>query len=326
MPHDLTEEIIPNLFRATVPLPHNPLKATNSYLIKAKPRNLVIDTGLNREECKKALLQAFAVTDLNLEQTDFFITHLHADHIGLVESLASVNAKIYFNRPDAEVLQRQDLWSMATRLTGKHGFPAELVDLAIDSHPAQRYVPDPEFKYTLLDDGDLLEYGDFRLKCLITPGHTRGHTCLYEPERKLLFSGDHILGDITPNITTLFDGDNPLADYFNSLEKIYEMDVDLVLPGHRNLVHDCRARIEEILVHHRERLDEVIEILKNSGSCSAYDMASRMTWDLVADGWDDFPLMQKWFATGEALAHIRLLEATGEVKSSEADGVVIFNL
>ncbi len=313
MAKTVIEQIRNDLYRAEIPLPRNPLKATNSYIIKGKPRNLVIDTGMNREECKTALLGAFDELDVDLQETDIFVTHLHADHVGLVEVLASDDAIIYFNQPDADILNLKDLWKLVCSLAGRHGFPAELVGQAIDSHPGQRYSPRSNVEFTMVEDGDILRYGAYELRCVVTPGHTGGHTCLYEPHLNYFFSGDHILGDITPNISTWRDDGNPLGEYFKSLDRVYAMPVDLVLPGHRRLVRDCRGRIEELKKHHQQRLDEVVEILSEGSPKNAYEVASKMTWDLVAANWEEFPLMQKWFATGEALAHIRYLEVEGKV-------------
>ena len=326
MAAEFIEEIKPHLYRAIVPLPRNPLKAVNSYIIKGEKRNLVIDTGMNREECRKVLSEAFALIDLDLERTDFFGTHLHADHIGLIEEMSAQGAKLYFNQPDAEMLQYRDLWSLARVMAARNGFPPTMVDMAIDSHPGQRYSPASLLDFTFVEDGDLLEYGPYQLQCLVTPGHTRGHTCLYEPHHKLFFSGDHILGDITPNITAWRDDDNPLSDYFDSLDTVYAMDIELVLPGHRSLFADYRGRIDELKEHHFQRLLEVLAILRECGPANAFKVAAGMTWDLDAEHWDDFPLMQKWFATGEALAHIQYLEAEGELEKKIIDGVLTFNI
>jgi glyoxylase-like metal-dependent hydrolase (beta-lactamase superfamily II) len=322
----ITEEIRPDLFRAEIPLPRNPLKATNSYIIKSDRRNLIIDTGMNREECRSALLAALKRLDVDLDKTDFFATHLHADHVGLVDELSTEGSVIYFNRPDAEILNHKNLWQLVCSLAEKHGFPAGQVDQAIDSHPGQRYSPKNPVDFTFLDDGDTINCGGYELKCVVTPGHTAGHTCLYEPNLRYFFSGDHILGDITPNISTWLDDTDPLGSYFKSLDLVYAMPIDLVLPGHRSLITDCRKRIDELREHHKDRLDEVMEILRKRSPASAFDVASRMTWDLVAENWEAFPLMQKWFATGEALAHIRHLEETGKIKRELSGSTLLFSV
>jgi len=322
----IIEQIKPDLFRSEIPLPRNPLKATNSYLIKGEQRNLIIDTGMKRKECRSALTAALDKLGVELEKTDFFITHLHADHIGLADELVADDAVVYFNQPDAEVLNYKNLWQLLCTLAGRHGLSPDQVVAALDSHPGQRYGPPGPFDFTIISDGEVIRYGDYELKCVMTPGHTRGHTCLYEPELKMLFSGDHILGDITPNISTWLDDSNPLKNYFDSLDRVASLPVELVLPGHRRLIADCPKRIAELKEHHRRRLEEVMEILEKKGPGNAFAVASHMTWELVAAGWNDFPLMQKWFATGEALAHIRYLEDEGKVEREMEGETVIFSV
>ena len=103
----MAEELLPNIFREAIPLSGNPLKAINSYIIKDKDngRFLMIDTGMNRSECKEVMEAYVKSLGVDLKRTDFFITHLHADHLGLVSELQQGSSKIYFNYPDAEHIQ-----------------------------------------------------------------------------------------------------------------------------------------------------------------------------------------------------------------------------
>jgi glyoxylase-like metal-dependent hydrolase (beta-lactamase superfamily II) len=160
--------------------------------------------------------------------------------------------------------------------------------------------------------------------CIETPGHTRGHLCLYDHKHKLLFSGDHVLKDITPNISRWFrDEKNPLGEYLKSLDKVAGLNVNLVLPGHRSIFSNLKERIEELHRHHRQRLDEVLEIL-SKGEKDAYQVAQLMTWDLTYPTWTGFPVAQKWFATGEALAHLSYLEEQGLVRLREQNGKCVY--
>ncbi len=89
----------------------------------------------------------------------------------------------------------------------------------------------------------IIEAGDRTLRCIETPGHSFGHTCLYDAQKKVLFSGDHILSDITPNVQGWFPDWDPVAEYLKSLEKVSSLDVEVVLPGHRRVFRDMRGRI-----------------------------------------------------------------------------------
>jgi len=117
-----------------------------------------------------------------------------------------------------------------------------------------------------------------------------------------------LLEDITPNIQCWSEDDDPLKDYLKSLDKVYPLKVDRVLPGHRRLFENYTQRIDELKHHHDVRVREVVDILIQTSPLSAFDVASKMKWDIVADSWDDFPVAQKWFATGEAISHLRYLE------------------
>jgi hypothetical protein len=73
-----------------------------------------------------------------------------------------------------------------------------------------------------------------------------------------------------------------------------------------------RHRIDELKQHHQQRLEEAMAILEDSGK-NAYRVASQMTWNLSYEAWEMIPVWQKFFATGEALAHLRHLEAQGKI-------------
>ena len=127
-------------------------------------------------------------------------------------------------------------------------------------------------EFAVLREGDALEIGDYSFRCLETPGHSPGHMCLYEPNHKVLVAGDHVLFDITPNITYWPEMANSLNEYLASLDKVYDLDVELVLPGHRRRFENHKQRIDELKKHHETRANEVISILKQ-GSQHAYQVA-----------------------------------------------------
>jgi glyoxylase-like metal-dependent hydrolase (beta-lactamase superfamily II) len=150
--------------------------------------------------------------------------------------------------------------------------------------------------------------------------------CLYEPSARFLIAGDHILSDITPNIQCWWEDGDPLGDYINSLDKIYHLKVDRVLPGHRRLFENYTERIDELKHHHEHRVEEILSILKEKSPQTAFEVAAKMTWDIEADSWDSFPVAQKWFATGEAISHLRYLERRGKIRRASEDPVIRFEL
>ena len=319
----MCEEIFPNLFRVKIPLPESPLKYLNSYVIRDAKRNLIIDTGLNRTECFDAMQAGLKKMGIDLAKTDFFITHLHADHFGLVGRLATPSSNVFFSRPEKELVESWEGFDEMINYAGQNGFPKDELRAALDKHPGARYGSDwiPELK--VLDDGNMIDVGDYHFRCVATPGHTMGHICLYEPDKEILVAGDHILIDITPNIQCWADDQNPLKYYLESLDKVSQLSVALTLPGHRRLIKDHRARIDELKQHHAARLTEVLGLLEK-GPLNAFQVASRMTWDIAYESWDRFPVAQRWFATGEAISHLRYLEEAGQLIRSTKGGITLY--
>jgi len=325
----MIEEILPNLYRTEIPLPKSPLKWLNSYIVKGEDRFLIIDTGFNREECLSVMNASLQKLGVDLNKTDFFITHLHADHMGLLGTLASDNAKVYFNEREGQRIYAQrageDHWQKILDVYIANGFAAEGARTSMESHPAHKYSSKRKIDFTIVNDGDVIDIGDFHFRCVATPGHSPGHTSLYEAEKKILVAGDHILFDITPNITYWVDMEDSLGKYLVSLEKVNALDVELVLTGHRRLVHDLRGRVKELQEHHRARLNEVLVAL-GDGEKNILQTAPHISWDITAKTWEEFPAQQKWFAFGETMAHVKYLEGKGKVRSKNQNGTIAYSL
>lgn len=320
----LAELILPALYRLEIPIPKNPLKATNCYIIKGRERSLIIDTGLRIPEAQQALLAGLDELSVNLNQTDIFVTHMHSDHSGLIPDIQSPTSAVYASAADAAIINQfatvRSGWHNLLEAARCNGFSVEEAQQAIERHPGYKGSLAKTIDFTLVKDGDVITIDDFHLRCIETPGHSPGQVCLYEPDQKLLFSGDHLLGDISPNITHWWDTGNPLGSFLDSLSKIEPLPVNLVLPGHRRIFTDCQGRIAELKQHHQHRLEEAFSILSN-GPLTAYQVAGQMTWDMSYRSWDQFPPPQKFFATGEARAHLRHLEVQGLICQEIIEGI-----
>ena len=321
----MIEEISANLYKIEIPLAGSPLRALNSYLMKSSHSNLIIDTGWNREECMEAMQASLRELGVDIRETHFFITHLHADHLGLVSNLATDTSTIYFNQPEADWIQSGSRWDSLFDFARMSGFPENELQAVLRDHPGYNYGLRGHLAFTILKDNDTISVGDYVFRCIETPGHSSGHMCLYEPNKKIFVAGDHILSDITPNIQAWSDDRNRLKEYLASLDKVYDLDIEVVLPGHRRVFRNCKERIQELKRHHEKRADEVLSILEKGGT-NAYQVASQMSWDIVCESWDLFPVSQKWFATGEAIAHLQYLEERGMIRRGMRGGNIVFSL
>ena len=310
-----------NIYTIPVPLPNNPLRQLNSYVIKGEGRNLVIDTGFKLEECRKALCDGLEELGEDMNCTDIFLTHLHSDHSGLAAELATQSSKIYISRADGELLTLSLTQGLGrVEEYRSYGFSEKELENFWEN-PSMKYRQESPFNFTYVADGDVLTYGGRRLEVIFTPGHTPGHVCLYDRANKVMFLGDHVLFNITPNITTWPFFEDPLGHYVHSLMDISIYDVRLPLPAHRGVNGTMAERIGTIIEHHGARIREMLDILTERPGLTPYDLSGMMTWRMhgKTNSWADFPLNQKWFAVGETAAHLDYLLKRGRVRR-EFDG------
>ena len=318
----MAERIAADLWRLDIPLVGNPLKNLNSYLIMGQ-RSLLIDTGFRQEPCREAMERQLAETGVDRDRMDIFLTHLHSDHTGLAPELIRPGCCIFIGETDGPGIEdaiSDEHWEWVYERYVRDGFTWEEMEHLWDSNPAQGAAPKVWEQYQYLQDGDCLSYGDHDLRCILTPGHTPGHLCLYDPAAKWLFSGDHVLFHISPNICRWESMPDALGSYLDSLARVRDLPVELLLPAHRSETGDLRARVDELTAHHHRRLEDTFSVVQGHPGLTAYQIAGVMRWQIRCRSWEDFPLTQKFFAVGEALAHLDYLEVRGRVEHREKNG------
>jgi glyoxylase-like metal-dependent hydrolase (beta-lactamase superfamily II) len=324
------KEIYKNIYLKELPLPNNPLKCLNFYIIKGKEKSMIIDTGFNREDTKEEILTVFKELNLQPKNTILFLTHFHSDHTGLASFLEEMGLTVYISKQDGErlnsSLKKSDpAWQEIIQNAVLQGLEEDQLD--IDDHPGFKYRPSAYINYTPAIPGEYIQIGDYNFEIIDLKGHTPGIAGLYEKEHKILFCGDHILGKITPNITFWgFRYGDILGTYLKSLDLVYNMDIDYLFSSHRFLVDNHRERIKELHDHHSKRLDEAREALRTSGRATVRTVTKKLHWDIKSKSWDDFPKSQKWFAAGEAHAHLEHLRALGEVTMEKENGVLYYSM
>lgn len=314
-------EIRENVFRLRLPMPATP-PHVNVYLVRSSDGAVVIDAGWNTETCWAILLSELARIGRSIRSVRAaLVTHGHLDHIGLVHRLANSGVPIWLHVKDRQFVLRwidgggmDALWRSFLVQTGLSKSDIDAIREAAGRWQVpERVAFAARFPEAVRNAGVVPVW---------TPGHTPGHTCFIL--NNLVFTGDHLLPDVTPNIPRHGrSAPNPLGDYLRSLSTIEGLRPDLVLPGHGDPFGDVRDRIEEIRLHHRIRSDKVLQVL-DPPPRSARDVAARMSWK--RGGFDALGPLHKELAIYETAAHLTCLEAEGMVASKDdPSGIVLYS-
>ena len=289
-----------------------------------------MDTGFNTPQCEASLRESLRALAYRPERLNILNTHLHMDHTGLNHWFVGEKRHIYIGGIDLErMLQHYKLGGFKRGSRDRReGADAAVFEAMLRFGPetdsTKRLVFDEE-KYVGLYDGQTLDLGPCTLQAILVPGHTPGNMMFWLPEKQIMFTGDHVLFDITPNITFRPDYDNALQRYLDSLEAAKRFPVALALPGHR-APGDYRARIDRILLHHAHRLAEIERIVGEQPGLTAYEITRRMRWRIHLDENGNFPPAQLWFAAGECMAHLDKLVIDGRMRRIEGEPYVTYRL
>jgi glyoxylase-like metal-dependent hydrolase (beta-lactamase superfamily II) len=249
--------------RVTMVLGQNPSvftgPGTNTYLVGTGRHPLLLDTGQGVEAYFPVLERARR----EVRPTDGFrsivLTHAHIDHVGGIP-----------------------------RLLGEHGDGPVLKMPWPGQDPAG-------VRFTWIGDGDVVEAEGATLRALWTPGHARDHLCYYLEEEKALFTGDVVLGAGT----TVIPDDGDLGDYLASLERLLQLEVEVIYPAHGPAIRRPRAKIEEYIAHRRLRENQILAGLREG---PATDRA------LVKRIYTDVPEALHAAAAMSVRAHLKKLE------------------
>jgi glyoxylase-like metal-dependent hydrolase (beta-lactamase superfamily II) len=317
----MVKEIEKNIWLLEIPMPKSPIKSINSYLIKGEKRHLLIDTGYNCPEAKETLLKSFKEIGIDIKDIDIFLTHGHCDHAGLVPDIVHESRDVYCNKTTYEQMnyyrttdEWRELFPEAEKM-GLEKHPTEYFDI----HPGFLYNIKSKVKPKIIEEGHKFYIGGYILECIAAPGHTPDMFCLYEKTKKMLFSGDHILGDIIPNIQCWSLTHNPLLDYLDSLNKVSRLHVERVFPSHGDILENLEKRITEIQKSKLKKVNEVEEILKEYGEQSPYEVITKLRWRMPVEKWDEISPIKKWFATGEIMSCLSYLYHQNKITINLSD-------
>jgi glyoxylase-like metal-dependent hydrolase (beta-lactamase superfamily II) len=181
---------------------------------------------------------------------------------------------------------------------------------------ARRFVRTPAPTRRIVD-AEVVTLGKREWVALHTPGHTNDHLCLFDAADGIVLTGDHVLPTITPHISGLVAGADPLNEFFKSLDKVAGLDgVRLALPAHGHPFHDLTGRAHAIRDHHGERLDTLRVAAKELGDATVEEYSHKLfqprSWGQMAES--------------ETYAHLEHLRQTGEVSSRDDNGLLHYAL
>jgi glyoxylase-like metal-dependent hydrolase (beta-lactamase superfamily II) len=305
-------EVAPGVLRVTMPLPFA-LNHVHVWLLEDPDGWTLVDTGI-RDQATRSRWERIEVEVLGGRPVRRIVcTHHHPDHLGLAGWLAG--------RWEAPLWCTQGEWSVArmgtlespeaavaetARLYRRAGVPAGLLDrLAGQARTYSSLVAPLPSGYRRLRDGAEVRAAGAAWRVVVGRGHAPEHACLFAPERSLLVAGDQVLPEITPNVSVWpFEPDaEPLSDFLETTAALRRLPDDLlVLPSHGPPFRGLHRRLDELALHHRERLDTAL------AACAE----PRTVWEVMQVL---FPMAldphQTSFAIGESLAHLRYLTSRG---------------
>ncbi|WP_049556703.1 MBL fold metallo-hydrolase [Nonomuraea sp. SBT364] len=323
-----TRDLGGGVWSVPVPIPGNPLGYTLVYAVESANGPLLVDAGWNHPDAWAALRDGLAVAGMDVaDVSGVVVTHFHPDHAGLAGQVRQESgAWIAMHEADAALvammhgLAQDEHRDFQAEMLKRAGADPEEVAAVSGNRGEPPARPDRELR-----DGDLIDLPGRKLRAVHTPGHTPGHVCLHLEDADRLFTGDHVLPDITPHIGIYpYDRDDvdPLGDFLDSLHRVGELGPLDALPAHEWTFPDVAARAAQIRDHHEEKLEGLHTQLRDRAEpLTIWESAAMMTWNRP---WADLPPMLRGMAAGEAAAHLRTLEARGAIRRVTGGGAVRF--
>ncbi|MFJ8861807.1 MBL fold metallo-hydrolase [Streptomyces sp. NPDC102451] len=319
------ERVSDGLWSIPVPIPRNPLRYVLVYALECRDGLVLIDAGWDDDVSWLALTEGVRATGHDIKDVRaVLVTHHHADHLGLAGRVREASgAWVALHALDAAAARTtpSSAGGLAEDIRGHlelHGVPAGEARRTVGALDVGRSLDAPPAD-VLLEDGEAIRVPGLDLRVIWTPGHSPGHSCFYEPDRRLLFSGDHVLPRITPQIAVYAQtqGD-PLADFLRSLERLDRFAVDEVLPAHEYRFKGLDERTAYMARHHTERLAELDACVGKKPGSTAWELSSQLVWSRP---WDTFDTTSRRFALAETIAHLVLLRNRGTVHSADGHPV-----
>jgi glyoxylase-like metal-dependent hydrolase (beta-lactamase superfamily II) len=349
-------EVAPDVLRMQLPISLPGLGHVNCYALCDERGVAVVDPGLPGKASWNALVDrlgkaGYAPKDVHT----VIVTHSHHDHFGGAGILRhEVGAEVLTHRafrtwfdpdegddpgPDAldptpddaddaaperdrradgqSAGQDRSPWREMPWRDGRLRPPLKRrVAMRVARTVGRRWMRAPE-PSRRVDDAEILTFAGREWVAVHTPGHTEDHLCLYSPADGIVLSGDHVLPTITPHISGMSAGHDPLREFFGSLDRVASLEgATLALPAHGHPFTDVAGRCEAIRVHHEERLQVLRDAARAVGEASVEELSKHLfkprSWGPMAES--------------ETFAHLEHLRLTGEMVRRRVDDHLHFQL
>ena len=317
------------IFRIPLPIPFIQAGGpVNAYIIEEESGLLLFDPGLGTKQSQAALAEGIALTGHRFDEVNrIVLSHGHIDHFGaaawVLEQIGRTIPTHIHSADAGKVLQSGADWpallTRNARYLSRLGLPLRVLeemvaDVGSDADLGRRL---PDIRPLL--QGDTFGCRHVTLEVHHMPGHTPGLCCLYDRDHRLLFSADHLLEHVSPNplIELAAGGEppsfKPLVSYFESIDRVRTLEVDLVLPGHAAPFSGYLEVIDSLLSFYGRRQAKLLQALK-LGPMTVYEAAREL-----------FPptrTFELFLMISETLGNLELLEHRGEIER-ETDGEFI---
>ena len=313
------ERVLPGLWRLRLPLPWPGVPHCNAWAIAAGSGIVLVDTGMHQPGSMGQLERAMEQVRLRVEHVKLLLcTHAHSDHWGQAAPIRDRAGCEMWMHPSHEHATRtanDPELALARRIeVGRQsGVPAAALERyagrmrEIPSGIAGVIEPDRP-----LVDGVEIETDLGTWFAYETPGHAPSHVCLFQPERRLMISGDHLLG----RISLYFDygwTPDPVEEFLSSLDVVERLDARLCLSGHGKPFVDVPGHIDGNRALVAERLEAV---------AGALGAEPRTVVEISPEVYDE-PLRESnasWLLS-QTLCYLRHLERQGRAASISDDGL-----
>jgi len=316
------------VYRIEIPTPF-PVGPVNCYLIEGSPLT-IIDTGPKTSKSLEALQQGIQALTYSLSDIEqILLTHSHVDHVGLVAQIArervqahGTSPKVWIHQRDAEAVTNYDRYmerytKAFVRLVIASGVTEGKTKLPIPENRAEFFKQIGESFPTAhtFDDGAIFMTGIGELSAFWVPGHSPGSTCFVCDEQRVIFSGDHILGDISSNPSISFDDPDRIGmlTYLDSLDYILAKAGFTALPGHREPILDIKTRIRTLQDEYAEKLQRAATSLTRNPQ-TIYEMSR-----IVYGEYDPSSLV---LALAETYDLLRILERKNQATLLDQSGII----